>query len=198
MQLNRFDAHVHWLLMLTVTHRVFVSEAAQSTARCPRGFTRVDQSCYRHLAQGATWLEARGYCDAMGTELVSVVTSEDARRLQGYLRSFFSANVVTGTTSTLPPDVPIQPTRSPFSRHIWMLGSDHFEQGFFVWMNKHHDDVTYANWAPGQPMKSRVGQVTCMALDREQDLKWTTMPCMQHMDYVCIASLQDTNGPIVG
>ncbi|KAK7092275.1 hypothetical protein V1264_008049 [Littorina saxatilis] len=110
MQLNRFDAHVHWLLMLTVTHRVF----------------------------------------------------------------------------------------GPFSRHIWMLGSDHFEQGFFVWMNKHHDDVTYANWAPGQPMKSRVGQVTCMALDREQDLKWTTMPCMQHMDYVCIASLQDTNGPIVG
>ncbi|XP_013395626.1 macrophage mannose receptor 1-like [Lingula anatina] len=132
--------------------------------------------CYQFVDKSVTWNDALDYCQRRGGALVEIYGQETMDFIAEVLRRNFSWNAV------------------------WIGASDEEKEGEFKWRGSGRE-VTYSNWAPGQPSGIwTLGLEDCVALEKADGYKWHDYHCSigtQKLKLICQYDLVEKNTPSV-
>ncbi|XP_052247288.1 lectin BRA-2-like [Dreissena polymorpha] len=138
---------------------------------CPQGFIVVDNwlSCYMISTFNTSMYEAREICLALGSDLVSLETSQEHHLLSYLVRNNPTNAGMPGwwTSGTF-----ITATK----QWMWTPGSD-------------PRPVTYRMWAPKEPNEEHALDLLCLMMLRLDNLQWHDQLCTDHYNFICEKSL---------
>ncbi|XP_070552324.1 lactadherin-like isoform X2 [Ptychodera flava] len=124
---------------------------------CERGWDHYMGKCYYvHQGRMYTYEEARTVCSGLGSSLAKVENVQVDLFLKGY--------------------------KSRYDGNLWLGATDAKHEGKWTWEDG--TQVTYTNWAPGQPDNTG-GREHCLHLCKDWDLKWNDRVCTTHMGFIC-------------
>ncbi|PAA63962.1 hypothetical protein BOX15_Mlig011513g1 [Macrostomum lignano] len=147
---------------------------------CPRGFKREPRHarrCFKVVLLKASWISAKGYCEAMNSVLAEITSLQEQS---------FVANEIKASLQW-------RPSLNVQKQQFWIGATDLAFEGQWRWLadNRLIDDIGYANWGNRQPDMRRKHE-HCMAMranSKATDYKWHDINCYKHNFFICYKKL---------
>ncbi|XP_064631578.1 perlucin-like isoform X1 [Lineus longissimus] len=153
-----------WIILLFEIYEC--TEPNVTELVCPSGFFRFQRSCYRFSEMRATWLEAQGFCKAMGANLASIEYWQENRYIVGYIKRHHSKF-----------------KNKAFKRSFWIGGNDFANEREWRWVET-QEKVRYQNWYHGQPDNAKNSE-HCMELEKKYKYQWNDQSCELRNHFIC-------------
>ncbi|XP_048245431.1 perlucin-like [Haliotis rufescens] len=126
--------------------------------RCPLGFVKYKTSCYWFSTTKGSFSEARSMCRYLKSDLAKVTNKDE----DDFIRHFA---LVRGKAE------------------LYFLGGSELRQsGRWSW-NGEEQQMTYTNWAPGQP--NYLDKEHCIVLWKHVNYQWADFYCDHALNYIC-------------
>ena len=134
--------------------------------KCPIQRKCGNQKCYEILCLTAgSLVDAQDNCDDKNGRVLELKSAAESNFVKDFLSSA---------------DVP--ESSDDETKNVWLGASDKKKTGDFRWESGDRDQLTYMNWAAGQPNSARKH---CVVLDADDSHRWTSVYCSMENSVVC-------------
>ncbi|KTF77674.1 hypothetical protein cypCar_00020242 [Cyprinus carpio] len=161
------------------TQRVLVRiEYISDLEHCEPGWEKFQGFCYKHFTKRQKWEVAEQHCRMGGGHLVSVMSPEEQKFINGFepvtlfiVCWFFGISLFFFLSL------------DKYREYQWTGLNDKTIEGDFRWSDG--NPLLYENWYRGQPDSYFLSGEDCVVMAWYDDGRWSDIPCNYQLSYTC-------------